>query len=46
MMSDPYGPCFSDQDKLCFVSVFTGSTDNGRLKVVHDSLHQIFTTTE
>lgn len=46
MISDPYGPCFSDQDKLSFVSVFIGSTDHGRLKVVHDSLRQIFITTE
>lgn len=45
-MSEPYEPCFSDQNKLYFVSVFTGSTDNGKLKVPHDSLHQIFTTTE
>lgn len=45
-MSEPCEPCFSDQNKLHFVSVFTGSTDNGKLKVLHDSFHQIFTTTE
>lgn len=33
-MSEPYEPCFSDQNKLHFVLVFTGSTDNGKLKLL------------